>query len=644
MTLKHFPRLTFACILLMLSFSLKANPVSTKWATYFGGLDFDELKKVAVAPDGSLYVAGSTNSSDGIASPGCYQPDYKGGSNFSGSDAVVAKFTPDGNLVWATYYGGENSDLATGLAVDAAGNIYLSGWTASDTGIATPGAYQPARASTWAGPDRYDGFLAKFDPSGNRIWSTYVGGSNDGFISNPMGLCISPSGRVVLTMTTESTDMAVSTGCHQPLPGGGLDGYLIAFDTAGNRVFATYFGGAADDKATSVATDRDDNIQVAGYTESTSDIASPGSSQPVIAGGQDGFLAKFSSTGDLQWSTYCGGAALDRALAVTCDSLGSIYLAGVTLSDAGIATPGALQPLYGGGDNGDGFVVKYSPSGNKVWASYYGGSGTDQLQSIQWKNGNIYFAGTTSSPDNIATADVTQPVLAGIQDGFIAKVTDDGSARSWGSYYGGVDGDVAGSIAIGDNNELYICGSTQSATGVATPGAYQSSFGGGLYDGFVAKLKECLPFNPVIVQQSSRLSTTVPYTSYQWNEDGDPIAGATDSAYVVTSSGDYSVTVVTADGCSATSSVIHVAVTGITGITITRIQIYPNPVTDKLYMQTEMAGTFQFLAVDGRLLFEGTLINGKQVLDLKGVPEGIYLLTLKDREGHAIAVKKVMRR
>lgn len=637
-------QLLFLCLGFFTLFTYESNALTTiSWSSYFGGADYDNIRYIAKGPDGTVYVAGSTNSSDHIATAGSFQPAYLGGSNFSGSDAFLARFSADGHLIWATYYGGENADVATGLAVDISGNVYLSGWTASDTGIATAASYQQTRASAWAGPDRFDAFLVRFDAAGSRIWSTYVGGSNDGFISNPMGLSVSTNGTVTLAITTESTDLAVSTGAHQSVLGGGTDGYLLSFDESGSRLFATYYGGQADDRAASVCNDKDGNIILTGYTQSNTGIATTGSQQPSLAGSQDAYLAKFSANGTLLWSTYCGGTSVDRGAAVTCDSSGGIYLGGVTLSNTAMATAGSYQQGYAGGANGDGFIIRYAPSGIKVWSSYYGGAGSDQVNALSWKGDVLWIAGATSSPDSIATADGPQQALGGSMDGFVARLTDDGATRLWATYYGGVDGDLITGMAPGDSGVVYLCGSTASATGMSTAGAHQPLFNGGEYDGFIAKLKDCQLTAPVIVQSGDRLSATLSYTAYQWYKNGVPIAAATDSVYVPTISGDYSVTVSAGDGCSATSAAIHVTITGIAGVGKVGILIYPNPVRDNLYILSGCAGSYMLSTADGRVIQHGPMSAGSQVIGMAALPSGLYILQLTDRNGRMLSVKKIAR-
>lgn len=634
----HIPLILL--LLLTNSLSLTANNVVT-WSSYFGGSDYDDLRKIAVGPDGSIYVAGSTNSAGNIATPGSFQQVYKGGSNFSGSDAFLARFSADGALLWSTYYGGENSDVATALTIAADGSIYLAGWTASDTDIVTAGAYQTSRSSAWAGPDRYDGFIARFDSTGNRLWATYVGGTSDGFINNPMDITTDPSGNVFLALTTESIDVLVSTGAHQGTNAGGLDGYLISFAPNGTRRFATYFGGDADDRATALATDPDGNIFLAGYSASTSGIATSGSFQTASAGGQDAYVAKFGTNGNLLWATYYGGPGLDRAAGLVTDSTGNLYLGGLTTSTSAIATTGTFQPVYGGGINGDGFVTSFTPSGIRNWSTYIGGTGSDQVNTLKWQSGWLYIAGSTDSEDSIATSDGPQQTFGGTLDGFILKLNDVGTNRQWTSYYGGVDADNIKAISLNPDGDIFFCGSTTSATSIATGVAHQQNFAGGGSDGFLGRITECEPLAPVIVQSGSILSTSLPYASYQWNKNGAAISGATGPTYTISESGSYSVTVTSSAGCSGTSAALQVNITGFDNLAPDGIHVFPNPVSDRLSIILTNPALITLATYDGRTLLQKYSSGTNVELSLGQFKNGLYLLRVHDSKGNIILSRKI---
>lgn len=159
---KHLPLLA---ILLCIMFTTSAQNYRL-WATYYGGADQDAGYKISTDASGNVYMTGQTSSATGIATAGAFQNTYGGG-----VDAYLVKFDGAGNRLWATYYGGSGADFGYGVKTDAAGNIYLTGYTESTSGIATVGAHQ----TVYGGSN--DAFLVKFDSNGNRLWGTYYGGS-----------------------------------------------------------------------------------------------------------------------------------------------------------------------------------------------------------------------------------------------------------------------------------------------------------------------------------------------------------------------------------------------------------------------------------------------------------------------------------
>src|SRR6185436_11482237 len=303
------------------------------------------------------------------------------------------------NRVWATYFGGNNTESVISVGTDPSGNVYLAGLTVSTTGIASPGAYQ----STLGG--NQDIFIAKFNTAGTRLWSTYFGGPGAEF---KLGFTVDNSGNVYVCGYTENTTGLATAGSHQTTFGGGTyDAFLVKFNTSGRRVWSTYYGGSVNETAYAVATDLSGNVYMAGHSNSTSGISTTGSSQPACNGcnlfSSDAFLVKFSSAGMRQWATYYGGTDNEYCNGVVTDASGNIYLTGRTFSSNGIATAGAFKTSLGG--TCDGYLVKYNASGVKQWATYYGGTLNDMAFSVVTDgSGNVYFAGQTESTTGIATA------------------------------------------------------------------------------------------------------------------------------------------------------------------------------------------------------------------------------------------------
>lgn len=377
------------------------------WATYYGGNNFDEAAAVATDPDGNVFIAGSTGSTSGIATVGAWQT-VPGSLN----DAFLAKFDGSGAIKWATYFGGNNFDNVYGLATDASANVIIDGYTTSDTGIATAGAYQ----DTFGGYS--DGYIAKFDSAGNLSWATYFGTSNN---DETDGIYVSPAGIIYVSGSTGSTSGIATPGAWQTSSGGNFDAVLAKFDSSGALEWSTYYGSTDNDYNGTVSADASEHIYLTGHTESSSGMATAGAWQTALAGGTDAFLARFDSSGALLWSTYYGGPDDDEAY-ITTDPQGNSYLSGYTKSTSGIATTGAFQPVFGGGTE-DMFLAQFDTSGILQWASYYGGSDDDAsfFSPSADAFGNVYLNGETSSTSGIATAGAWQDTFAGDVDALLAK-------------------------------------------------------------------------------------------------------------------------------------------------------------------------------------------------------------------------------
>jgi len=236
--------------------------------------------------------------------------------------------------------------------------------------------------------------------------------------------------------------------------------------------WGTYFGGDwLFDTANDMAVVPNGGAVLAGHATSTVNIATVGAHQTTISGNEDGYIAKFSTSGTLLWSTYYGGPSADDAKNVALDSLGNIYASGSTSSPSGIATPGSHQSVAGGGN--DNFVVKFDSTGSRIFGTYYGGPQNEGAHtSIALRGNYFYIAGNTESATGIATAGTHQSVLNGM-DAYVAKFNLDG-VRQWATYYGGEGGEgFLSSVDADHNGNVYLFGTTNSIASMATPGAHQ---------------------------------------------------------------------------------------------------------------------------------------------------------------------------
>jgi len=317
------------------------------WATYYGGDGLDQGLGICANASGDVFFTGSTASTNNISSStSVYQSAYGGGPE----DAFIVKFNSSGTRQWGTYYGSSGYEHGHGIGEDGDGNVSISGYTGSTTGIASSSAYQTTQAGS------SDAFIAQVNSTGTtRQWGTYFGGSNE---EGTEGLVIDGSNNIIIVGQTSSTSGIASSGAQQTSLGGSVDAFIAQFSSSGSRVWSSYFGGSGTDYGQAVALDNSGNIYFTGGSQSSANIATSDAYQTALAGFEDAFCTKFSSSGTLQWSTYYGGLGFERAygIAVNSSSQPSIVGGTTTTSDV-LSTSGATQTSPAG--NFDAFVVTF---------------------------------------------------------------------------------------------------------------------------------------------------------------------------------------------------------------------------------------------------------------------------------------------
>jgi hypothetical protein len=380
-----------------------------------------------------------------------------------GHDPMLAMRIDPVVRVWGTYYGGGSLDYGLACATNSENNVFLAGFTQSNTAIAE-GGHQNSISSGGSN----DAFLVKFNAEGVRQWATYYGGGNQ---DEGRGCAVDESGGIYLAGSTYSTSGIAANG-HQNSIGGVGDAFLVKFDGDGILQWATYFGGAETDMGHACASDGEGNIYLAGYTFSSTDIASNGH-QNSLGGNNDAFLVKFNTDGVRQWATYYGGENNEVSYSCATDINGNVFLSGETRSIASIAWNGHQNSI--GGDR-DAFIVKFNSAGVRQWGSYYGGTEWDGGWGCAADIGeNVYLTGNTLSVSSIASNGF-QNAYGGNEDAFIVKFDSQG-LRLWSTYFGGSEQDFGLSCALDIEGFVYVAGQTSSATAIASNG-YQNSLGG----------------------------------------------------------------------------------------------------------------------------------------------------------------------
>ncbi|MBI1221415.1 MAG: PKD domain-containing protein [Bacteroidetes bacterium] len=312
------------------------------WATYYGGSSDDYGWAVAADRFGGVYLAGYTNSTNGISYNG-HQNSYGGN-----SDNFLVKFDSNGNLIWGTYCGGSSTEERPSVTTDDQGYVYLSGYTSSYNNIAS-GGYQTSYGGNG------DAFLEKYDSSGSLQWGTYYGGGS----AEHRSMAIADhSGNVYLSGQTGSS--SISMNGFQTSFGGDKDAFLVKFNSSGARIWATYYGGIGEDDGQEIATDFSDNIYLTGTTASTSNISFNGYQDTYGGGNQDAYWIKFDSAGLRQTASYIGGTSQDFGRSAFTDPAGNIYFAGVTYSANAISYNGHQNSLGGSSGDYDAYLLKFS--------------------------------------------------------------------------------------------------------------------------------------------------------------------------------------------------------------------------------------------------------------------------------------------
>lgn len=521
------------------------------WGTYFGGANEEIGFAVATDASANAYMCGRTSSLSGVATIGAFQTSFAGGTH----DCIITKFDSTGNILWATYFGGNSiggpdEESARSIKVSKSGAVYVCGYTTSISGIASPGAY----ISSFIGSGM--GFIAKFGTNGNRIWSTYFGGGGDAC----GGLALDTLGNLYVTGSTTSTTGIASPGAYQTTLAGSDDAFVAKFDTSGSFQWATYLGGADADEGYAIAIDGSGDVVFSGHTTSTSAIASVGAYQTTYGGGLiDGFIAKFNKTGVFQWATYFGGGSVDQVWGIAADAANNVYVTGNTSSPSGIATAGAHQTTLLGTQ--DAFLAKFSGTGTIQWSTYFGGTSVDYGNSIALDDtANIYFSGPTTSVAGVATTGAFQTAFGGGTDAFIAEFNTSGAIQ-WATYYGGTNTERTQGIARDNiSRNIYVTGLTYGTDGIATTGAYQTSNAGN-YDAFLSQFNVChLPTvspitgAPPVICVGSTATLSVATYGGNWTSGNPGIASVSSTGTLTgVSTGVATISYTKFNGCGSTT-------------------------------------------------------------------------------------------
>ncbi|MEB3271931.1 MAG: Calx-beta domain-containing protein [Synechococcus sp.] len=397
---------------------------SSSWTRLFGTTAFEQAKAVAVASDGSIYLAGLT------------EGNLNGQLNNGFADGYLVKLFADGTPSWSRLVGSGEYDRALAVASSADGAIYVAGSSEGNL----DGQVQQGSG---------DGFVSRFQADGSKAWTTLLGTTAADEIV------------AVTTGSDGSVYVAGATwgGLGGQIPSGLADGFLTRLSADGIPVWTRLLGTEQEERATALARGLDGSLYVAGSTNGALHEA-------VNSGSSDAFLSKYDPNGLRLWTRLLGGVSADGATGVVVANDGAIYICG--------STEGTLQEQASAG-GGDAFVSKFGPDGSHLWSRLVGSTDFDAARSITvGRNGNVFVAGMTAGSFD------GQP-NRGQRDGFLSQFSADGT-RLTTQWLGTAAADGITAAAAAPDGSIVLSGDSGGALngqvnagGTSDPFAYKQS-------------------------------------------------------------------------------------------------------------------------------------------------------------------------
>jgi Beta-propeller repeat len=448
-----------------------------EYSTFLGGSSHELAGGIKVDAAGDAYIVGTTQSPDFRTTAGAFK---RTGATSNFSDVFVSKLNPSGTaLVYSTFIGGGNFDFGRGIAIDGAGNAYVTGQTKSSNFPTTGGAFDRTfnvDTCPRCGIDQYDAFVLKLNATGSAlVYSTFLGGFD---IDDGLAVAVDATGNAYVTGETHSLNFPTTAGAFDRTRTGS-DAFVTKLNAAGSSlVYSTYLGGSAVQFGSRIAVGPGGTAYVTGSTSSTDFPTTTGAFDVTANGGFDAFVTRLNASGSaLIYSTYVGGEGFDSGTGLVVDDAGNAYVSGGAGSVDFPTTAGAFDTTS---DGSDAFIAKLNATGSALlYSTVLGGTSSDGANAVAVDaSGNAWVAGITGSTDFPVTGDAFDPSFNGVADAFVAAVSPDGSTLVYSTYVGGSESDGGDDLAIDSSGDVYVAGHTYSLDFPTTTGAFDIVFNG----------------------------------------------------------------------------------------------------------------------------------------------------------------------
>ncbi len=474
----------FLCIICIISLVSVAWSGSLLYSTFLGGNVTDFGQGIAIDSAGNAYITGYTDSHDFPVSPTGFSTTLRSSTN---SNVFVSKLNASGSaLLYSTYLGGSIDDEGYGIAIDSAGDAFVTGYTLSPNFPVTSNAL----STTFIGGSNSEAFVSELNSTGTSLlYSTFLGGSGG---DQATGIAVDISGFAYVAGYTGSADFPITSNGLETIFNG-APAFVSKIDTTlpgkSSLVYSTFLGGNNIDAAYAIAVDTNGNAYITGNTQS-GNFPVTSNAYDTILNFSNAFMSEIATDSSgktsLVYSTYLGGSNGDQGNGIAVDEYGNAYITGQTGSTDFPVTANAFQTLNKNTSGGNiAFVsrinTKASGKASLYYSTYLGGSGGDYGTGIAVDSfGNAYVTGYTYSNDFPVTANGLETTNNGAP-AFVSKIATNSSGVSslaYSTYLGANGADEGNGIAVDSFGDAYVTGITSSPNFPVTANAYDTTLKG----------------------------------------------------------------------------------------------------------------------------------------------------------------------